>query len=606
MFRRCLALFSSKYEDRGPYYLPQWRHVNQNLSKTELGIFCPKAWRFESNVEHFGPSDSKGSYIAELGYNSQYAFTAVDDLEKNHWIDDRTVAVYVEFTIFEPASSLLCIVRYTYEKLLLGEANAHTLVKTLSLYPPSNARLRVFLFVCKLALLVYVFALFILELRKAFLKKCDYFRKLWSWFDIFLLLLCIGSLVLTSFVEHYASRFVQKIRDNPYKNWSTESLVFHSDAEIAFLGFVLFILTIRMIKIVSYNRPVLVMLLSLKSAAVPLSSFGIIFVLAVTAFSILANITFGASVYVYSSLPRAFLEVLQLGSFGGKIDFQELYQLSPIIGPMYMFLLRIIMTFILINFFIAILNLSFAVSNAERNVAFENMVLKEFAMQQFKRVDVWKTCKHYVVAAIALLSNVLPQLKYRSETKKHLMHGRNVSECEESTEIPSNLVEKALFEKPLQSTSFPVEVPNDNNTDSVASWKEPGRPLSTSEIPLRRQDELNAISNESLQTIDDFDDIEFIDEDDLMATIKKSLSEISLSLAESLKDSRSQNQPPDYQAQSSEVGRSPSESLLYSGSSPSYGFSRSNRSIDLQSLDDASECSFNSGYYRIGEDYSHR
>lgn len=607
MFKRCLTFFSPQHEDRGPHYGPKWQRINQNLS--QIKTFCPKAWRYEESVDSFGSFEAKGSYIAELGYRIPFALSTVEDLEKNRWIDDFTVAVFVEFIIFEPASRLFSVVRYSYSKRLNGKADTRTLVDTLSLYPPSNNSLRGFLFICKIALLVYVIILFIAELRKAFKKKCKYFRKLWSWFDLCLLLLCIGSLVLTSFVEYYASKFVQKIKENPYKNWSTESLVFHSDVEIAFLGFVLFVLTIRMIKVVSFNRPVLVMLLSLKASVAPLCSFGIIFCLAVMAFSMLANVAFGTSVYVYSSVPRAFLEVLQLGSFGGKIEFELLCQLSPLLGPMYMFLLRAIMTFILINFFIAIMNFSYAVSNKEanRSEVFENLILANFAQQQFKKMNLWKTFKEKVTIIISNLSEAAPKCRPYAFPRKQLLDGRRVSACEDVC---------AKYEYNIGSMSEPPSNlqarPPDDYSDTSSSGTEVEQPRSAEvfvEIPPQ-SDELEKHKTLSTESIDDFDDIEFLDEDDLMASVRKSLSEISLSLSESIKDlstysSTKTPSEPAYLPQSQELVRSPSESLLYSGSSRSNALSRSNRSIDLHSLqDDASVCSFDSNYYRIDEDYS--
>lgn len=149
MFKRCLTFFSPQLEDTRPYFASKWRPINQSLSQTDLGTFCPKAWHYVKSVDDFRPFGAKGSYIANLGYNYPFALSTVDDLEKNRWIDDFTFAVFVEFIIFEPASSLFCVVRYSYNKLLNGKAESRASVNTLALYPPSNNSLRGFLFICK-------------------------------------------------------------------------------------------------------------------------------------------------------------------------------------------------------------------------------------------------------------------------------------------------------------------------------------------------------------------------------------------------------------------------------------------------------------------------
>ena len=61
-----------------------------------------------------------GGYVAELGYNSLSAINVIKVLEENRWIDNQTAAVFVEFTVFEPSSSLFSAIKLLFERSPIG------------------------------------------------------------------------------------------------------------------------------------------------------------------------------------------------------------------------------------------------------------------------------------------------------------------------------------------------------------------------------------------------------------------------------------------------------------------------------------------------------
>ena len=130
MFERFLPPdMAADEEDTTRFHQPGW------ISVAEL---CPRPWRYQtSHALHttffHGQTYSYGGggYVADLGYTFTSAKEVVDNLEETVWIDDRTAGVFIEFTLFEPSSSLVTSVKYLYERLATGQTNTEAKIQTL-------------------------------------------------------------------------------------------------------------------------------------------------------------------------------------------------------------------------------------------------------------------------------------------------------------------------------------------------------------------------------------------------------------------------------------------------------------------------------------------
>ena len=83
-----------------------------------------------------------GGFVADLGYNFTTASIVVRELKKYDWVDERTAAVFIEFTLFNPSTRLFCDVRNAFEVLPSGKAVTSANVRAISLYPSPNHRLQ--------------------------------------------------------------------------------------------------------------------------------------------------------------------------------------------------------------------------------------------------------------------------------------------------------------------------------------------------------------------------------------------------------------------------------------------------------------------------------
>lgn len=100
-----------------------------NISEFEVLFdeLCFKFWRYRIvNVlevfffNGFYVSYDGGGYVVDFGYNVELVLRVIDDLEKNDWIDFRIIVVFVEFIVYEFLSIFFSVVKYLFERYLIG------------------------------------------------------------------------------------------------------------------------------------------------------------------------------------------------------------------------------------------------------------------------------------------------------------------------------------------------------------------------------------------------------------------------------------------------------------------------------------------------------
>ena len=160
-----------------------------------------------------------GGYVAELGYNSLSAINVIKVLEENRWIDNQTAAVFVEFTVFEPSSSLFSAIKLLFERSPIGGSHALVNIKTLSLYASPDPKSRSLFQICQLLLMIILIVFIFAEIGKLRREKCSYFTGLWNWLELFQISSTICALVFFFLKESQTSQFVKKNSGKPLQDF---------------------------------------------------------------------------------------------------------------------------------------------------------------------------------------------------------------------------------------------------------------------------------------------------------------------------------------------------------------------------------------------------
>lgn len=393
-FTRYIPSYSSKNEYKTRYNLPEWipvTNMSHNQSVFELEWMCPKPWRYRTpwdldtlSYEGYYSTYNGGGFVADLGYNIKSALKVVNELQANNWIDEFSVAVFIEFTIFNPSSSLFSVTKCLYERSPTGGVAFSRSVKTLTLYHTSNNNFQKFVEVCQLLFMVIIVFFAIDEAYKIYRKKKKYFRGFWNWVELLQILTAFSSVVIYFLKAKYTSSFVKKVRNNPFETSSADYIVLWSMVEIYVLSFLIFIVTMKFLRLIRFNRHVCQMMGTLARAARPLVSYSVVFVSAVLAYTQLAFLLLSSTMRPYSSFFNSLRAVLQM-LLGGKMFFYEIKSVNSLLGPLFVFLYMFTMMFILLNMFLAILNESYweVVDSPEND--FNNADLGRFMIVYLRR-----------------------------------------------------------------------------------------------------------------------------------------------------------------------------------------------------------------------------
>ncbi|XP_031571396.1 uncharacterized protein LOC116305596 isoform X3 [Actinia tenebrosa] len=477
-FKRCIPKYSHEHEDKTEFNMPGWNpvyNVNATMSLFELWDLCPKPWRYRTarslNSLPFQGAEVSydgGGFVADLGYDVGQAMDVINNLEYHKWIDDKTAAVIVEITVFDPATLLFSHVKYLYERFTTGGTNVRTTIKTLVLYSSSDQTFQSFYQVCQLMLMLMILFFFFVEIGKVYRQGRAYVRQFWNWMELVQIISAVSAIVMFFFKEKYTSDFVRKVQNNPYETSSIDYIILWSDLEIYLLSLVIFIVTIKFLRLIRFNRSICQMTGTLVRSAKNIWSFFIIFVAILLGFTQLGFLAFGATVTAYSSFFQSLRSVMQM-LLGGEMHFYELQSTNGIIGPIFTFVFMFSMTMILLNMFLAILNESYEETREDENSDdFADADLCDFMFSYFgsKYKLFLEEYKNVQTKILSIAERFIRQRRKRKEEEYHRLHAEEVKEtdvCEdESNRKKSGLVFLASIE------SF-HDLLSDENLDDIKS-----------------------------------------------------------------------------------------------------------------------------------------
>lgn len=360
-FKTCLQHYDIRTEDRTPYSLPGWKPLPTNNTTNSPNFIknsCPKPWRYSGfksiQTLPYMSSDilyGGGGYVADLGYNKSTAMYVCDNLKSNGWIDDHTAAVFWEFTVFSPSTMLFSSVKLLLERFSYGTTNTIERIDTFKVYSTTN---KTFLEVCQFFLMILILVAIGMEFKRLIIERADYFKNIWNILQWFQIGTVVSAIVISYLKESYTSTFLKRIEANPFETSSSDYIVLWSDLETFLLGLVIFILTIKLLRIIRFNRFIVDLSTGLKSAKTMAGPLIVLFIIVMTALSSMANILFGDSSYDFSTFTRSLSKLVTLLA-GGKLFQKKTHFADSPFGLVFGILYTTTTSLILVNVFVSVL-----------------------------------------------------------------------------------------------------------------------------------------------------------------------------------------------------------------------------------------------------------
>ena len=359
----CYDEFSEANEDKTAYSKPGWKPTDNSTSPEELLRLCPKPWRYQNPSESdtvpkwgkfsFYPG---GGFVADLGYLNATGFSVIENLQNNDWLDRQTRAVIVEFSVFNPSVNLLGTGTYFYEVEASGYRAPSTRIDVISLYSTEPGSQQFYL-ICVLLFFVFVLVYLGREGYKLYKLRFRYFKSFWNWVEIFQVVFSVAAVVVYIVQSDRVTSTIRKLQVNVYGNVSFQEAIVWREVGNALLGVLIFIVTIKLLRLTRFNTHVAVFSKTLKICGRHLSSFSVILFTLFVAFLHFGILSFGAGSERYSSVLKAtyFQLELTLGRVKAR-PINDLALTNQTFGRIFVAMILITITILAMNFFIVILN----------------------------------------------------------------------------------------------------------------------------------------------------------------------------------------------------------------------------------------------------------
>ena len=273
--------------------------------------------------------------------------------------------------------------RHAYERLPTGQAVTSSDVKTLLLHPSPNANFQSFYEVCQLVFLIVIVVCFIAEMVK-FIRQKRYLRQVRNWVELLLLFVSVVAVAMSFLKGKYTSLYVKKVQKNPYETFSPDYIVKWAEQETMWLAAAIFILTLKLLRLIRFNHHICQMQGTLKRSARPFISFVLVFGVGIMAFTYFGCIAFGTHTDIFSSLFNSF-KTNVLMSIGKQINYVEIYINNSQIEPLFLFFYFLFVICILINVFIAVITDSYSGIREDQGHAFDDAKLGTFMFAKFSK-----------------------------------------------------------------------------------------------------------------------------------------------------------------------------------------------------------------------------
>lgn len=337
---------------------PGWKGVatdspsNQSLTPET----CPKPWKYHTSSEitslpYWGLQHiySGGGYVAHLGYQPDIASRVIKELSKSKWLDPRSSAVLIVFSVFNVNTEYASFLSFLYEKLPTGAGMASFKIHSVPLYAATVSFL-----VFQLLFLLFVAFYFVLMLIKVAKQKCHFFQDIWNCLDLLLVTLSVTTVVLQIIKGLYTSDVIRQIKANPYNDLSFDYAVMAIDVEDSLIALLVFVSTLKLLKLIKLDLRILILSSTMGVSIKDLAPYSIIFTVILLAYAQLGILIFGREEVAFSNVYNALATELQM-FVGGVTDLWILEKKNRVLAPLYIFSFMVFMGLILMNVFIAIL-----------------------------------------------------------------------------------------------------------------------------------------------------------------------------------------------------------------------------------------------------------
>ncbi|XP_066291033.1 polycystin-1-like protein 2 [Branchiostoma lanceolatum] len=287
-----------------------------------------------------------GGYAVILKNNAKHAKTQISGLKKTAWLDKYTRAVFVEFSLYSPSSSLFVSMTVVLEFTTVGDVTTYPRIQSVRLPGVDPV-----IITCKALYCLFVLYFIGREGRRIRRKGREYFRSFWNCVEIPFVVLEVAAIVLYGVRTAFCNDVLYRLNERGgFVNF--QSAAWWNDIYSHVLACLVFASIVKFLTLLRFNGRMAMLTYVIRRATNELVHFTVIFFVIFLAYCQVTYLLLGTTLAGFGTF-QASLEMM-FAILLGDVDLSWVLKASPLSC---VFLLTFILALVLVivNMFLAIL-----------------------------------------------------------------------------------------------------------------------------------------------------------------------------------------------------------------------------------------------------------
>ncbi len=365
----CVYDYSLFNEDQDSYP-PGWSNETTN----EYSPTIVQAFEYETHTEidtyiEIGRHGSygDGGYVYEFRGRLSDIQSNLSMLHQLDWIDNRTRAVIIQLSLYNPNVELFTSATFLLEFPSSGGVDPQARFEPIDFYrrnfssSPIDYDYLIFLefrstpqLICIIIYMLFIIYLMFVEIKSLCHMNSNYFREFHSFIELGIIV-CSWSGVGVYIWRYKESQRIGSLlqQTNGYVYIDLQLSAYVNDVFTYLFGFCCFFGTIKFLRLCRFNRRLTLFTETLKSAAKEILSFAMMFSIVFFAFLCLFYLLFVSKMWACSSLLGAAQMLFEIATT--KYNIRNFIDAAPFLGPFCFSLFMIVVVFICMSMFLSII-----------------------------------------------------------------------------------------------------------------------------------------------------------------------------------------------------------------------------------------------------------
>ncbi|XP_004744946.1 polycystic kidney disease 2-like 2 protein isoform X1 [Mustela erminea] len=347
------------------------RYTSKNEDLADFGLQVETEWKYSppdsTSPWHWGFVGvyRNGGFIFTLSKSKSETKNKFIDLQLNSWITRGTRVIFIDFSLYNANVNLFCIIRLVAEFPATGgiitswQFYSVKLLRYVSYYDYIIAS-------CEITFCIFLIVFTTQEGQKIREFKSAYFKSVWNWLELLLLVLCF----LTVSFNIYCNVQIFLLLGDLLKNTDQYSdfyfLAYWHTYYNNIIAVTIFFAWIKIFKFISFNKTMSQLSSTLSRCIKDIVGFAIMFFIIFFAYAQLGFLVFGSQVDDFSTFQNAIFAQFRIVL--GDFNFAGIQQANRILGPIYFITFIFFVFFVLLNMFLAIINDTYSEVKADYSI----------------------------------------------------------------------------------------------------------------------------------------------------------------------------------------------------------------------------------------------